>query len=67
MSLPENYRHVMILREMRGEDTVTTARKLKISTANVKVRLHRAHAMLRREYHQIIAPAMGNTRVAAAM
>jgi RNA polymerase sigma-70 factor (ECF subfamily) len=56
MSLPENYRHVMILREMRGDDTLTTAKKLKISTANVKVRLHRAHAMLRREYQQIITP-----------
>ncbi len=59
MSLPENYRHVMILREMRGDDTITTARKLKISTANVKVRLHRAHAMLKREYQQIVtAPLM---------
>lgn len=57
MSLPDNYRHVMILREMRGEDTITTARKLKISTANVKVRLHRAHAMLRREYQAILASA----------
>ena len=65
MSLPENYRHVMILREMRGEDTITTARKLKISTANVKVRLHRAHAMLRREYQQLIAtPAMEPRHVA---
>jgi RNA polymerase sigma-70 factor (ECF subfamily) len=53
MSLPENYRHVMILRELRGEDTLSTARKLKISTANVKVRLHRAHAMLRKEYLQV--------------
>ena len=52
LSLPESYRHVMILREMRGDDTLTTARKLKITPANVKVRLHRAHAMLRREYHQ---------------
>lgn len=67
MSLPENYRHVMILREMRGEDTISTARKLKISTANVKVRLHRAHAMLRREYHQIIAAPMGDATPAAAL
>lgn len=58
MSLPENYRHVMILREMRGEDTLTTARKLKITPANVKVRLHRAHAMLRREYQQVLVPPL---------
>ena len=58
MSLPENYRHVMILREMRGEDTQTTARKLKITPANVKVRLHRAHAMARREYQQVLVPPL---------
>lgn len=56
MSLPENYRHVMILREMRGDDTLTTARKLNITPANVKVRLHRAHAMLKREYEQVLVP-----------
>lgn len=67
MSLPENYRHVMILREMRGEDTVSTAKKLKISTANVKVRLHRAHAMLRREYQQIIASPLASVNAAPAM
>ena len=58
MSLPENYRHVMILREMRGDDTLTTARKLRITPANVKVRLHRAHAMLKREYHQVMIPPL---------
>jgi RNA polymerase sigma-70 factor (ECF subfamily) len=56
MALPENYRHVMILREMRGDDTLTTARKLNITPANVKVRLHRAHAMLKREYEQVLVP-----------
>jgi RNA polymerase sigma-70 factor (ECF subfamily) len=58
MQLPDSYRHVIILREMRGEDTSTTARKLKITPANVKVRLHRAHAMLRREYHQVLVPPL---------
>ena len=58
MSLPENYRHVMILREMRGDDTLTTARKLNITPANVKVRLHRAHAMLKREYEQVLVPPL---------
>ena len=55
-SLPENYRHVMVLREMKGEDTLSTARQLRITQANVKVRLHRAHAMLRREYQNILVP-----------
>ena len=54
--LPDSYRHVMILREMRGIDTLSTARKLKITPANVKVRLHRAHAMLRREYRRVLLP-----------
>lgn len=57
-SLPENYRHVVVLREMRGEDTLTAARTLKITPANVKVRLHRAHAMLRREYQQVLVPPL---------
>jgi RNA polymerase sigma-70 factor (ECF subfamily) len=65
MSLPENYRHVMILREMRGDDTLTTARKLNITPANVKVRLHRAHAMLKREYEQVLIPPIDQAQAPA--
>jgi len=48
-ALPENYRRVLLMRDIDEMDTETTARKLRITKANVKVRLHRARTMLRRE------------------
>jgi RNA polymerase sigma-70 factor (ECF subfamily) len=48
-ALPENYRRVLLMRDIDEMDTETTARKLRITQANVKVRLHRARIMLRRE------------------
>lgn len=46
--LPERYRLVFMLREIDGSSTEETALCLGISTPAVKVRLHRARAMLRR-------------------
>jgi RNA polymerase sigma-70 factor (ECF subfamily) len=53
--LPESYRSVLMLREVDQVDTSATARRLRISQANVKVRLHRARAMLRAHYEQALA------------
>lgn len=53
--LPENYRSVLMLREVDELDTTTAARKLRISQANVKVRLHRARAMVRNHYERALA------------
>jgi RNA polymerase sigma-70 factor, ECF subfamily len=47
-ALPENYRRVLLMRGIDEIDTATTARKLRITETNVKVRLHRARTMLRR-------------------
>jgi RNA polymerase sigma factor (sigma-70 family) len=47
--IPPNYRRVFSLRELNGMSTYETALALNISEANVKVRLNRAKAMLRRE------------------
>ena len=47
-ALPEPYRLVFILREIDGASTEETALSLGISAPAVKVRLHRARAMLRR-------------------
>ena len=47
IDLPKKYRMVVALREMEGFSTEETARILDISTANVKVRLHRARLFLR--------------------
>jgi RNA polymerase sigma-70 factor (ECF subfamily) len=45
--LPESLRVVFVLREVEELDTDETAACLGISAANVKVRLHRARALLR--------------------
>jgi RNA polymerase sigma-70 factor (ECF subfamily) len=47
IELPKKYRMVIALRDMEGFSTEETARILDISTANVKVRLHRARLFLR--------------------
>lgn len=47
-SLPERYRRVVVMRDLHEFDTASTARELRLSESNVKIRLHRAHAMLRK-------------------
>lgn len=45
--LPENYRTVLVLRDIEEFDTDETARMLGVSSAAVKTRLHRARQALR--------------------
>ena len=45
--LPDDYRTVLLLRDLQELDTATTAELLGISEGNVKVRLHRARQSLR--------------------
>lgn len=47
-AVPENYRAVIMLRDMEGLSTGETASLLDISEDNVKQRLHRGRAMLRK-------------------
>jgi RNA polymerase sigma-70 factor (ECF subfamily) len=47
-ALPASYREAIFLRDLEGLSTREVARVLGISEANVKVRLHRAHARLKR-------------------
>lgn len=49
LRIPMNYRMVFTFRELNGLSIKETADTLKISEANVKVRLNRAKAMLRKE------------------
>lgn len=49
LHIPEDYRMVFTLREVNGFSVKETAEALNISDANVKVRLNRAKAMLRKE------------------
>lgn len=46
-ALPDNYRTVLLLRDIEGHDTETTAKELDMSVAAVKTRLHRARQALR--------------------
>lgn len=45
--LPDTYREVLVLRDVEGFDTETTAQILGTTQANVKVRLHRSRQALR--------------------
>lgn len=59
--LPEIYRVVLLLRDIEQLDTQETAERLGISTAAVKVRLHRARQALR----TLLDPMFRDDRVAA--
>jgi len=48
-SLSDEYRSVFVLREIEGLSTSETAECLDVSEENVKIRLHRARAVLQRE------------------
>ncbi|HEY1007790.1 MAG TPA: sigma-70 family RNA polymerase sigma factor, partial [Sphingobacteriaceae bacterium] len=48
-SIPQPYRMVFALRELNGLSVAETAESLSLSETNVKVRLNRAKAMLRKE------------------
>ncbi len=48
-ALSPSYREAIFLRDIEGLSTKEVARVLGITEANVKVRLHRAHAQLRRQ------------------
>lgn len=47
-SLPENYRSVVMMRDVEEMSTSETAECLSITEYNVKIRLHRAHGLLRK-------------------
>jgi RNA polymerase sigma-70 factor, ECF subfamily len=49
--LPEAYRTVVILREVEEMSVAETAESLGVSDGVVKTRLHRAHAMLRKDLY----------------
>lgn len=49
LALPEHYRLVLILRDVQEMSVAETAECLALSEENVRIRLHRARAALRRE------------------
>jgi RNA polymerase sigma-70 factor (ECF subfamily) len=54
LSLPDEYRMVFVLRDVEGMSTEETAQSLNLTQENVKVRLHRAHAKLRKELYATV-------------
>jgi len=58
-TLPKNYRLVLFLRDIEGLSTEEVAKVAGISADNVKQRLHRARAMLRRSIeHRLAGPQL---------
>lgn len=49
MSLPEQYRTVLMMRDVEELSTSETAEALNLTEENVKVRLHRGRALMRRD------------------
>lgn len=52
LSLPPKYRSVMMLRDVEELSTAEAASTLEISEDSIKVRLHRAHALVRRALYR---------------
>lgn len=50
--LPEDFRNVVLLRDIQQESTVKTARQLGVSESVVKTRLHRARQALRSMFEE---------------
>jgi len=50
-NLPEHYRSVLVMRDVEGLDTSETSECLGISEESVKVRLHRARALMRKQLY----------------
>ena len=51
MALPEKYRAVLMMRDLEEMSVEETADCLGISQVNVKVRLHRASTLMRKELY----------------
>jgi len=49
LALPQKYRAVIVLRDVEEMNTAETAEALSLTESNVKIRLHRAHELLRGE------------------
>jgi RNA polymerase sigma-70 factor (ECF subfamily) len=60
LGLPESYRAVLMMRDIEEMSTAETAECLSITEENVKTRLHRAHAMLRRDLYARTGAAKSN-------
>lgn len=56
LKIPLSYRTAFVLRELTGLSGAETAELMHTSVANVKVQLHRAKALLRKEIEMVYTP-----------
>ncbi|HUZ93325.1 MAG TPA: RNA polymerase sigma factor [Edaphobacter sp.] len=56
LKLPENYRTVVMVRDIEELSTAETAEALDLTQENVKIRLHRGHGMIRNWLFERIGP-----------
>lgn len=57
LALPEQYRLVLVMRDVEGLSTRETADALDITEENVKMRLHRGRAMMRKGLYERVGSA----------
>lgn len=60
LRLPEQYRTVLMMRDIEEMSTADTAAALELTEENVKVRLHRGRAMLRRQLFERVGASTYN-------
>jgi len=63
VDLPDHYCSVLVMRDVEGIDTAETSECLGISEEAVKVRLHRARALMKKQLYG--APALRGTSCSA--
>lgn len=62
-ALPDQYRIVLLLRDIEGYDTEEVANLLETSTGTIKTRLHRARAALKKKLEPLFAGDNVNERI----
>ena len=60
LCLPDKYRAVLMLRDVEGMSTTEVADSLELTEENVKVRLHRARALIREDLNARFGSVAGN-------
>ncbi len=60
LGLPEQYRTVLVMRDVEEMSTAETAEALNLTEENVKVRLHRGRALIRRDLTSRVGAAAKN-------
>jgi RNA polymerase sigma-70 factor, ECF subfamily len=55
LALPESYRTILLMRDVEGMSTAESAECLDITEENVKIRLYRARALMRKQLYSRVS------------